>query len=57
MSVSIDAASAVSMTGFSISELVERFIQQQGQSLPVCIADEYQPDHKLTQIVYHLLPT
>ena len=56
MSVSVDAASAVSMSGFSISEVVEKFIQQQGHSLPVCIADEYQPDHKLTEIFYHLLP-
>ena len=55
MSVSVDAASAVSMFGLSIFEVVERFIQQQGQSLPVCIADEYQPDHKLTEIFYHLL--
>ena len=56
MSVSVDATSTVSMSGFSISEAVERFVQQQGQSLPACIADEYQPDHKLTEIVYHLLP-
>ena len=51
-SVSVDAADAVSMTGFSILKwLSGSYSTSKGQSLPVCVADKYQPDHKWLQIL------